>query len=475
MAKITIEVPDDVADLAPELERLARAISAATPKTEGGVGVDTTAFGEAVEAGLQALELETKRRFLQRLDVDAKHIVIGEARYVRVGRYPASYKTKAGEVTVMRSIYRAVGIRNGPTVDTVSLRTGAVGDGWLPETAVAMAFLIQQGTSREAQATAVALGRLPFSRSSFERVGHHVGKLVVDGHARVEAELRADLTVPADAFSVSVGLDRVSIAMEEPRKRPRGRPKKGAPKRPVTRAYRMAYVGTVCLHDKDGAALKTIRYGRMPAGNEAAMCRSLKLDVEKLLAKNSDLKLVTLADGAPEMQGLLAANIQLKTLKKSMTVLVDYWHVVEKLGKAAEAIWDTPETRAAALGRWKRALLERDRGPQSILEEINRTGLEYKAIGDKTPVHDAITYLTNNRERMNYHAARAAGLPIGSGTTEATCKSLFSIRMKRPGARWKTDTGEHVVQMRAMALSDRWVSAMYKTLTPLVGIVGLDG
>jgi hypothetical protein len=39
--------------------------------------------------------------------------------------------------------------------------------------------------------------------------------------------------------------------------------------------------------------------------------------------------------------------------------------------------------------------------------------------------------------------------------------------MKRPGARWTEDTGEHVIQLRTLALSDRWDAAMGLTLKPL--------
>src|SRR5207249_6949798 len=190
-----------------------------------------------------------------------------------------------------------VGQHGGKVVDAVSVRAGVVGDGWLPHTARGMAHAIQQGTSREAEASAREFGRLPYSRSSFEKVAHLVAALAVADHQDIEDALIDAYEVPAEACSVSVSLDRVSVPMEEPRK--------GAPKGPVARNFRMAYVGTVTLHDEQGVGGHTIRYGCMPEGDVMGLRDRLVADVAVLRSKRPDLKLQLLCDGAPEMWNLL--------------------------------------------------------------------------------------------------------------------------------------------------------------------------
>ena len=67
----------------------------------------------------------------------------------------------------------------------------------------------------------------------------------------------------------------------------------------------MAYCGTVTVHDENGEALHTIRYGAMPDGDVIGLRDRLVNDVVTLLSKRCEMKLQLLCDGAPELWNLL--------------------------------------------------------------------------------------------------------------------------------------------------------------------------
>jgi len=472
MSKMVIEVPDQFVEVGKAMAEHLAMLQRTVDRLGGGKAVDYAAVEASVAEGASRTELAAHRAILKSLDMDVPAVVIGGIRYTRVGRCEGAYHTMIGSVSVERSLYRQSGERGGQpggrVVDAVSLRAGVVGDGWLPRTARAMSYAVQQGTSREAQATAQEFERLPYSRASFERVAHLVGALAVADHQDIEDALIDAVEVPEEASSVSVSLDRVSVPMEEPRPRPAGRPKKGAPKRPVKRNFRMAYCGTVTLHDKNGVGGYTIRYGCMPEGDILGLRDRMVADVATLRSKRPDLKIELLCDGAPEMWNLLEDGFTPK-FGDDLHRLVDLYHLTEKLGAAAHVLEDSAAAAGERLGGWKKALLHRSSAPTDILKELIASGRD-EGVGTDHPVHEAITYLQSHgceTDRMNYARAHRLGLALGTGNVEATCKSLFEMRMKRCGARWKKDTGQNIVQLRAFALSDRWEPAIELTLRPL--------
>ena len=471
MPKMVIEIPDELKELGEAVKAIIANVQGTVARTGGGKAVDYAQVERAVAEDTARVERTAHETILQALDIDVPAVIIGGIRYTKVGRGPGQYHSLAGSVAVERSLYRRSGARGGTAegkvVDPVSLRAGVVGEGWLPGTARAMAHDLQQGTAREAAARAQETHRLPYSRASFERVAHLVGALAVAERQDLEDALIDAYEIPADARSISVSLDRVSVPMEEPRKRPVGRPRKGAPKRPVERNFRMAYCGTVTLHDEDGTALHTIRYGCMPQGDIPALQDRLVADAATLLRKRPELELELLCDGAPEMWNVLEAGFTAEHFGDQIHRLVDLHHLLEKLGAAAHVV--PGAAPAQTLSRWKLTLLNRQDAAGQIRDELIASGRD-EGPGENHPVHAAITYLESHgvtADRMNYARARRLGLPLGSGNVEATCKSLFEMRLKRCGARWKTATGEHIVQLRALALSERWGPAVELVLRPL--------
>ena len=170
-----------------------------------------------------------------------------------------------------------------------------------------------------------------------------------------------------------------------------------------------------------------------------------------------------LADGAPEMWNLLEANFPACVFGK-VHRRIDFWHVIEKLAAAAKVLCKDDVAMRAMVWGWRRLLRRRKDAAATILAELlaSRREREEVKVDGRRPVHEAITYLQNSAERMIYAGAIKKGLPIGSGNVEATCKTLVGLRMKRCGSKWHNDTGNHVLHLRALALSDRWDDAMAK-------------
>lgn len=443
--EIVLDLPDDCnPNLIAQLQRLANVVSKMTakgPRMGGFARIE-----ESVSTACARLEAECIGQLLSSLDVEAPYVEFEGERYLNLGPAPKTFHTMAGDVTVERCLFRSTAKRNGPTLDPVALRAGVIGDGWLPSVAKAIAKHLATVTSREAASLTSSTGRLPYSRSSFERVGHLVGAEYCRRSEEIADVLAEKFVVPAEAASVSVSLDRVAVPMEEI----------AEDGEHIARNYRMAHCGTLTFHDADGDALHVVRYGRMPGGDIDDMDELLQSDLRSALADRPELHVVALADGASDMWNRL--DLIVEGLDQDTTRLVDFWHVCEYLAAAAAAIdGDHSSTR---LSRWKHLLLNTESAIRLVLRELDEhTDLE--------PVAEAVRYVENHGDRLNYARARAQGLPIGSGNIEATCKSLVSQRFKRSGARWKRETGEHVLQLRALQLSDRWEHAMEETLKPL--------
>ena len=175
------------------------------------------AFADAEErliASADALTTAGLGLVLLAHEPEADVVEVEGRRYRRLAeRGVGRYFGLRGATAIERSLYREVGVRNGPTVVPLELRAGIVDGLWTPLAAAAAAHLLQDEPSRDAVRTCEALRVMPYSRSSLERGGDRVGLRWEQIRSEAEDQLAADFVVPDEATTVSASVDRVSVPM----------------------------------------------------------------------------------------------------------------------------------------------------------------------------------------------------------------------------------------------------------------------
>ena len=152
-------------------------------------------------------------------------------------------------------------------------------------------------------------------------------------------------------------------------------------------------------------------------------------------------ELIVVADGADWIWNLVETHFP------KAVQIVDWFHAAEHLSVVAASA-PSPETQAW-LSQTRAALWE------GRLDDVIQACQRKAQPNCKDDLaHKAVTYFTNNRQRMRYPEYRTKGYHIGSGTVESGCKQIATPRMKVAGATWTTTGARHVAKARAASLSD---------------------
>lgn len=399
-------------------------------------------------------------------------VVVAGARYRRCGAGTGRYHTLCGAVAVRRGLYRKVGVHNGPTVVPLELRAG------IREHATpALAFSVTQAFAsrplRDYELEMAAAHRDVPSRSTLERIGKRIGRAIEASLDEHEPWIRASEPRVEGVHSISVGLDRTTVPMSEPiANAPIPEPRIRRRPRPVEVAYRMAYVGTVSLHDEDGRVISTKRFGATPhEGPQDLLARIARELTHQRRRYGAPISVIQ--DGAPELWNLVAAAAEQHGLPVADEV-IDRYHVDERLAQVCELVG----THAAheLYEAWRYQLDHCDTAIDRIVQHLDalvwhsqfgiiegspapsfwRARDVFELRGEALDVVGGhLEYLRRNRRRMRYASRRRAGLPIGSGATEGACKSLVTVRFKRGGQRWFESGLAPCLSLRALHLSDR--------------------
>lgn len=101
---------------------------------------------------------------------------------------------------------------------------------------------------------------------------------------------------------------------------------------------------------------------------------------------------------------------------------------------------------------------------RALLHEIRRLCPRGQPLAAE--VWSAVSYIFNNRRRMDYARYRQEGYPVGSGSTESACKVVVQGRMKQAGMRWSREGAQAMLALRSVLLSERW-DAVWLSLIPV--------
>jgi hypothetical protein len=233
--------------------------------------------------------------------------------------------------------------------------------------------------------------------------------------------------------------------------------------------YQEASTATVSVCDRRRRRLGTIYLGQMPEAKQVTLPRSLTALVRATLtAWDGPLpRLAYLTDkGSAQDEYYQQVLKKMKHPRSGQNLtwewVLDFYHVCVYLGQMAEALFG-PQTAAAAqwFARMRRWLRDRRQGAAQVV----RSALQYlerrrMTKAQKTAFWKAYRYVRRHRRLMDYQGYRRRGLPIGSGVTEAACKTVFTQRFKRSGMRWHGETGQDHLDLRTIHLSGIWEQAV---------------
>ena len=140
---------------------------------------------------------------------------------------------------------------------------------------------------------------------------------------------------------------------------------------------------------------------------------------------------------------------------------VDLFHVCDYLAPASKVC--APDAARDWLQSRKKRLLA---GQAADLIAELKLHVEPKSVDEEhAPVRAAWRYLANRLEQLDYPRALALDLPVGSGAIESAHRYLVQARLKRPGAWWREDMAQAMLNLRVMRQNRLWEAYWEKRWT----------
>lgn len=402
------------------------------------------------------LEKSMVQETLSQYDINTPVIEWDGKVYHQVLRKEKTYTSAAGPVKVKRALYRA----DGQCLCPLELQAGIIEDYWTPSAARLSCYVTAQLSPYQGEKLFKEFGYLQPSKSALGRLSTQLGETWDAEKTSLEQMLYKEITIPENAVTVSASLDGIMIPLNKKVEngyqapelvdKPSEEERKEYQEKKAKAFYREASCAAINFYDEEGERLKTLRFGRMPEEGKKTLKSMIQQTISTIVSKQPEINLIKIADGAVDNWRFLS-----DTLYPGKGIeLLDYFHASDHLNDAMEAAYGKDSPQATSEYRKYKNRLKIEMG--GIDKVINTLKYLSKKKPDNKKLKTELKYFRNNRHRMKYAQAIEANYPIGSGVTEATCKTLVTQRMKCAGMRWDIKGGQGVLTARSLIQSEQF-------------------
>jgi len=231
------------------------------------------------------------------------------------------------------------------------------------------------------------------------------------------------------------------------------------------KTYKEGAVATIAVYDRRGRRLGTVYLGQMPQAYQTTLSEQLTRLLSEVLGEWSGCwpRLVYVTDAGYHpteyFENVLESmeDPRHPGRRLTWTRIVDFYHACEYLAKLAQVLFTNVRASHAWLKRMRHWLKHEWNAVFRILHSAAKHRSQRVLSAAKQKVYQgAYNYLNTHHEWMDYCEYRRQGFPIGSGVTEAACKTVFTQRFKESGMTWKLEGGQTILVLRLAQLSGVW-------------------
>jgi hypothetical protein len=229
-------------------------------------------------------------------------------------------------------------------------------------------------------------------------------------------------------------------------------------------SWEVATAATISVFDRNGKRRGTVYLGYPPELGQGTMSEQLTRLIKEILQHwNRSLPRLCYVTDAGESETRYYRTVLRRMLhprtgqRLEWRWVVDYYHAAQRITAMAEVLFGRGTKEGQSWARRMRKLLLKVNGPSRVLHSAGAIkGVLTLNDAEKADFYRAYNYIRRRIRFMNYYEFRRLNLPIGSGVTEAACKTLFTARLKLSGMRWKKPGAAAVLKLRVILLSGIW-------------------